>query len=1068
MNHGKPSLHKRGLKAFALQLLFILVISGSILFTSVSALANQSSVSTLHDIQGHWAENQINQGITSGWMSGYPDGSFKPDQSITRAEFVSLINRAAGYKETGKTSFSDVGSRDWFAADLARAITAGYISGYSDKSFKPNKSINRQEVAVVLARVAKLETAVDPSAQLSYKDAAELGSWSAKSVAAVSGRNLMAGYPDRCFRPSQAMTRAEALVCLSKVFIGQPVKPATSTFFNKAGVYGPSSGNQMLECNVNIESAGVILQNTTIKGDLLLAEAIGDGEATLKNVTVTGNTVIKGGGSHSIVIENSTLPILTVEKESVRIVASGKTSVNMVQLNAGAALVEASISGQGFETVTLNQTIPASAKVTLTGDFSLITMQAPATLNIISGTVSNLEVASSAQKSNITIAKEAGVKALTLNAPITVSGQGSITTANINVSGSSIAQTPANVKFGAGVTGNIAGTVTGISTSGTTVGTGGGTGGGDGNNPLNLVSSDPANAATGVSANTTIKLIFDRGVVRDYWTNNQGCVTMSTNAGTPVAISVTRIADNDDEKRNIYVTPNSALTAGETFKVMISSGLKANNGNILGTERTVTFTVAGQTGGDGGGGGSSTGTLTISDGDGRSSLNAKAPNGPADGAQTNQNVMSFKLSANAIENIKIATGDNMTLAVSNINGLVKTDLANIKLFTDPNGDGSPADGSAIADGTMSDIASNTATITFNLSAAQTINAGSYMNYIVQLNTTANWGDNDRFSFAANSIGITAVGLTSSRAVNVSGTIQARAFNNANSVGTLTLANGDGRSSLNAKAPYGPADGAKSNQNIMTFKLSANAVENIVIATGNSITVAVSNISGLSDGDLFNLELYTDNTPADGSPNTKVANGSMSAIAGNSALITYNLTSAQIINASSFMNYIIQLDTTANWGNNDTFTLAANSVSIVAASGTASNENVGVTGTVSERAFVNPEVMPSISASNTDGSALGLTETTLNGAVIKITLVNDTYKSSLAAGDLCLNNSPSGLSIGNVERKSSTEAWATLLFDGTDFDADIINFSLKVKNTGLTDSPSGLNSPATIITAVVEP
>lgn len=90
-------------------------------------------------------------------MSGYPDGTFKPDRSISRAEYISLVNRAAGYKDTQPLSFSDASASDWFAGDVSKAIAAGYISGYSNNSFKPNQPITREEGACILARVAKLQ-----------------------------------------------------------------------------------------------------------------------------------------------------------------------------------------------------------------------------------------------------------------------------------------------------------------------------------------------------------------------------------------------------------------------------------------------------------------------------------------------------------------------------------------------------------------------------------------------------------------------------------------------------------------------------------------------------------------------------------------------------------------------------------------------------------------------------------------------------------------------------------------------------------------------------------------------
>lgn len=86
-----------------------------------------------------------------GLIKGYPDGTFRPMANISRAEFLTLINRTFGYIEREKTeSFKDILGNEWYIGDLKIAIKQGYIKGYPDKTFRPTRSITRQEVAVVL------------------------------------------------------------------------------------------------------------------------------------------------------------------------------------------------------------------------------------------------------------------------------------------------------------------------------------------------------------------------------------------------------------------------------------------------------------------------------------------------------------------------------------------------------------------------------------------------------------------------------------------------------------------------------------------------------------------------------------------------------------------------------------------------------------------------------------------------------------------------------------------------------------------------------------------------------
>lgn len=109
------------------------------------------------DIQGHWAEEAVNRWTHRGIVEGYPDGTFKPGNSITRAEFAALVNRTFGYATFSSVEFSDVNDDEWFAGDVSKAVGAGYIEGYPDGTFKPNENISRQEAALVLARINDLE-----------------------------------------------------------------------------------------------------------------------------------------------------------------------------------------------------------------------------------------------------------------------------------------------------------------------------------------------------------------------------------------------------------------------------------------------------------------------------------------------------------------------------------------------------------------------------------------------------------------------------------------------------------------------------------------------------------------------------------------------------------------------------------------------------------------------------------------------------------------------------------------------------------------------------------------------
>ena len=105
------------------------------------------------DIQGHWAGSQINAWVDNGLAQGYPDGTFKPDNTISRAEFISLTNHAFAFTAAANSNFSDVAANDWFAGEIAKSQAAGYITGYQDGAMRPNQVISRQEVATIIAKI---------------------------------------------------------------------------------------------------------------------------------------------------------------------------------------------------------------------------------------------------------------------------------------------------------------------------------------------------------------------------------------------------------------------------------------------------------------------------------------------------------------------------------------------------------------------------------------------------------------------------------------------------------------------------------------------------------------------------------------------------------------------------------------------------------------------------------------------------------------------------------------------------------------------------------------------------
>ena len=417
-------------------------------FAASGASSTSGTAAAVKDAAGHWAESVLTEWQQQGLLTGYEDGSLKPDHQITRAEFTALINKSFGYTNTAAISYTDVTTANWFYTDVAKAVAAGYIKGYPDQTFRPNQPLTREEMAVIVSSILKLN-ATDASA--AFTDTAAGHTWSKDQINAIAEAGLMNGYGLK-FRPLDTATRAEAVSVLDRSL---KLKPASvAAVYDKAGSYGPETGVATVEGSVYINAPDVTLSNTIITGDLVISEAVGKGDVTLKNVTVKGTTTIAGGGKNSIHVVDSVLVTVIVNKKdgSIRIVTEGNSSVEQITLQSGALLEEGSGTGSGFGNVDLAAGIPANAEVSLAGTFETVDIFATAIqINLTSGSIGQLMVAPGAANTTIDIAGGASINTLILNAIAAVTGTGSIGTALINASGSTIAQTPGHVAYGNGV-----------------------------------------------------------------------------------------------------------------------------------------------------------------------------------------------------------------------------------------------------------------------------------------------------------------------------------------------------------------------------------------------------------------------------------------------------------------------------------------------------------------------------------------------------------------------------------------------------------------------------------------
>ncbi|MEF9991015.1 MAG: S-layer homology domain-containing protein [Romboutsia sp.] len=168
------------------------------------------------DIEDSWAKEEIKKFSGLGYINGYGDNTFRPDNPITRAEYVKLFNKVFGLSKTSGKVFDDTKAH-WAKNEIDIAVTNGVAQGISDKEFKPDEFITRQEAAKMIANYKKVTNTKHDKID-SYRDANLVDSWAKDAVEGVIEAGYMKGYSeDNTFRPKDDMSRAEAVVALSRI-----------------------------------------------------------------------------------------------------------------------------------------------------------------------------------------------------------------------------------------------------------------------------------------------------------------------------------------------------------------------------------------------------------------------------------------------------------------------------------------------------------------------------------------------------------------------------------------------------------------------------------------------------------------------------------------------------------------------------------------------------------------------------------------------------------------------------------------------------------------------------------
>lgn len=198
------------------------VVINSLTNSTYSAVWNPVEFS---DVDNHWAKDAINDMGSRMVVTGIGNNNYAPDRNITRAEFAAIMVRALGLEPgTGTSGFGDVAATDWYSGYIKAATSYGIIKGYDNGSFSPNETITREQAVTMIARamtITKLSVALSDSEadQLlsAFPDGADVSDYATGSMAACLKTGIISGTSDTTISPKADITRAEVAVMVERL-----------------------------------------------------------------------------------------------------------------------------------------------------------------------------------------------------------------------------------------------------------------------------------------------------------------------------------------------------------------------------------------------------------------------------------------------------------------------------------------------------------------------------------------------------------------------------------------------------------------------------------------------------------------------------------------------------------------------------------------------------------------------------------------------------------------------------------------------------------------------------------
>ena len=360
-----------------------------LVFAMLAALLPMTAAAAYSDVpSNYWAADKINEWTDKGYMSGPGDGTFRPEGNVTRAEFARITNNAFSFTSPSNLTFPDVPATFWGYRDVQIARAMGYVTGYPDGTFKPQGNITRQEAAKIICTILNLEQ--NPQATYGFADYMNIDDWARGYVGAVYANKIMGRYSDNTFKARQNLTRAECVDSLWNGFEAQKAAVIVENYTVTTSKYAPAE--PVTVRNLSINYAGdVTVENVTVLGDVTVASKVADRTLTLKNCTIEGSLKLDFGNLELDGVILGTL-LLSANKAGRTVTLKNITTVETATTDRSVTIDQSAITGTGKGIETLYVGGSNTATVSLKGGTfpNVQVARRDQRIELIAGTISEL------------------------------------------------------------------------------------------------------------------------------------------------------------------------------------------------------------------------------------------------------------------------------------------------------------------------------------------------------------------------------------------------------------------------------------------------------------------------------------------------------------------------------------------------------------------------------------------------------------------------------------------------------------------------------------------------------